>query len=139
MQLLDLNHGWQALARLGERLERFNREGLPRAHQNAGQAVRNWIESNFAQAGNLTPTGWPKAQDETAVNGRLLQKSGRLHQNWHIADIGDGVCVKAGANYALAHHQGTDVLPVRPLVPEGQTLADLVLPVYAKAITDNLP
>lgn len=138
MQMLDLNHGWHTLERLRDRLERFNRKNLACAHQNAGQAVKNWIDVNFTQQGELTPGGWPQAQDTTAVNGRLLQKSGRLRQNWHMTYEDSGVTITAGTSYALAHHTGTDVLPARPLVPTGQTLADLILPVYTKALTDDL-
>ena len=138
MQMLDQNHGWQRLANLADRLEHFKRNGLTRAHHNAGQAVKSWIDANFAQGGALSPGGWPAPKNATAVSGRLMQKSSRLRQNWHITCQDDAVTVKAGVSYALAHHQGTDVLPARPLVPQGETLGKLVMPVYAQSLIDDL-
>lgn len=139
MPKLEMQYNLQLLLNLSSRLARFKTHGLPAAHCDAGNAVKKWIDANFAGRGSLTPGGWPGYKNQTLTNSRLLEKSGRLRQNWHAEARGESVIVKSGISYALAHHYGTDALPARPLLPQGQTLTELVLPVYARALTDNLP
>lgn len=138
MPKLEMQYNLQSLLNLSSRLAHFKNSGLPAAHLSAGNAVKSWIYSNFAAQGGLTPGGWQGYKDQSVVNSHLLEKSGRLRQNWHVEVNGESVKVRSGVSYALAHHYGTDVLPARPLLPHGETLAELVLPVYAKALTDGL-
>lgn len=139
MPSLEMQFNLQPLQNLSSHLTHFKNRGFPAAQLNAGNAVKGWIAANFAGRGSLTSGGWPGYKDQTLVNSRLLEKSGRLRQNWHIETNGEALTVKSGVSYALAHHYGTEVLPARPLLPQGETLAELVLPVYTKALTNDLP
>lgn len=138
MPKLEMQVNMQPLLSLSSRLTRFKNSGLSTANLNVGKAVKNWIDSNFTAQGGLNPEGWTAYKNQTLVNRRLLEKSGRLRQNWHVEANGENVTVRSGVNYALAHHYGTKNLPARPLVPQGQTLVDLVMPVYVKALTTDL-
>lgn len=138
MPILEMQTNLEALAKTCSRLTHFKRQGLPTAHLNAGHAVKGWIDANFTNQGGLVPGGWPGYKDQTIVNGRMLEKSGRLRQNWHVNASGESVSIKSGVSYALTHHYGTNILPARPLLPQGNTLRELVMPVYAGAIIDDL-
>lgn len=138
MPILEMRANLEALEKISSRLTHFKRQGLPAAHLNAGNAVKGWIDSNFTIQGGLVPGGWAGYKNQTVVNHRLLEKSGRLRQNWHVYATNESVSIKSGVSYALAHHYGTDILPARPLLPQGDTFWELVLPVYARAITDDI-
>lgn len=138
MPKLEMQINMQPLLSLSSRLARFKSSGLPTANLNAGMAVKGWIDSNFASHGRLSPAGWAAYKNQTLVNQRLLEKSGRLRQSWHVDANGENVTVRSGVSYAGAHHYGTKTLPARPLVPEGHTLVELVMPIYANALTSDL-
>lgn len=136
---LEMHNNLQPLQNLSAKCARFTQQGLQNATLSAGNAVKSWIDANFASQGNLAPGGWPAPKNQTVVNARFMEKSGRLRRNWTITADATSVTVKAGASYALAHHTGTNTLPARPLIPQNQTLQNLVLPVYLKALTNHLP
>lgn len=138
MPKLAIQINMQPLLNLSSRLTRFKNNGLPAAHLNAGKAAKEWIDRNFSARGGLTSTGWAAYKKQTLVSQRLLEKSGRLRQSWYMETNGHSVTVRSGVNYALAHHYGTNNLPARPLLPQGQTLLELVIPIYSKALTTDL-
>lgn len=139
--MIEASVNQKQIEAMERKLERFARAiARPReANREASIALYGFVARNFQREGALVG-GWaplaPATAREKAKIGkeRMLVRSGALKGSFvpFYSDVQAGV--GSELEYSLYHHEGTDTIPARQLLPDRRQVLNIGLKVYGQYV-----